>query len=56
MKNKHAIKLLVALLSAATLSACNGGSNTASSTNTVTTSPLQAYVDSLDILRQLVKT
>jgi hypothetical protein len=48
MQNKHAIKLLVALLSAATLSACNGGSSTASSTNTVTsTSPLQAYVDSL---------
>lgn len=47
MQNKHAITL-VALLSTATLSACNGGSNTASSTNTVTsTSPLQAYVDSL---------
>lgn len=49
MRNKRAIKFLAVLLTMATLSACNGGSsNTVSSSNANTsTSPLQAYINSL---------
>ncbi len=46
MQNKQPLKLYLALLAALTLSACNGGSNTASS-NTASTSPLQSYINSL---------
>jgi hypothetical protein len=48
MQNKQLLKLLVALLTAATLSACNGGSSTASaSNNAVQTNQLQQYINSL---------
>jgi hypothetical protein len=48
MQNKSATKLTLALLAAAALSACNGGSSTASaSNNAVQTNQLQQYIDSL---------
>jgi hypothetical protein len=48
MQNKSATKLTLALLAATALSACNGGSSTASaSNNAVQTNQLQQYIDSL---------